>query len=277
MNTPFLPILSGATIQALDQHVCTTEQISSWQLMEWAALQAFDALQVRCGVRPEDHLLFLVGPGNNGGDAVALARICQQQGFQRVEIARLSERASPDQEENWRFLPAGIPVHKEIESALPAEDANGARRLVLIDGLFGVGLSRPLEGKAKAWVEACQQVTARKISLDIPSGLPADTLGHGSCFQAQHTLTFACPKRSLLYPEHARFVGRLHVLDLPFRASCWDPFRGDCFYVTRAAVRGLHRYFDRFAHKGSYGKVLAIGGNEGMEGALKLTSVGSFT
>ncbi|MGY6557830.1 MAG: NAD(P)H-hydrate dehydratase [Nitritalea sp.] len=276
MQTPFLPILSGATIQALDRHICATEQISSWQLMEWAALRAFEGLRERCGVQPEDHLLFLVGPGNNGGDAVALARICQQQGFQRVEILRLSEQASPDQEENWRFLPAGIPIHRELAAALPPREGNGSRRLVLVDGLFGVGLSRSLEGKAQSCVEACQHIEALKISLDIPSGLPADTFGQGPIFRAQHTLTFASPKRSLLYPEHAPYVGRLHVLDLPFRASCWDPFRTDSFYLTRSAVRMLHRYFDRFAHKGSYGKVLGIGGHVGMEGALKLTTLAAL-
>jgi NAD(P)H-hydrate epimerase len=215
-------------------------------------------------------ILVLCGPGNNGGDGLAVARLLHQASY-RVRVALLpAAQQSPDWQHNRQRLPAAVAVAEISEGLLPEISSVD----LVIDALFGTGLSRPLEGLPAAVVAHLNQAKAYVLAIDIPSGLftdapqPADT----PIVKASHTVSFSLPKLAFLLPQNAEYVGEWHVVDIylseNFIADTTTPWH----YTDEAAMAGALPARPKFSHKGTFGHALLLAGSRGKIGAAALAA-----
>jgi len=209
-------------------------------LMQRAAAAAAEMATRLIGDRGRD-VLVLAGPGNNGGDARLMAEMLTSR-FHRVTLAT-AEAPPPD----------------------------GVRWALVVDGLFGIGLARPLEGAHAALVEFANRQDCPRLALDIPSGIAADT-GRvlGCAFRATHTITFIALKPGLLTLDGPDYCGEVTVTGLDLdTAALVAP---DGWLAGPELLHGLLKPRPRNFHKGMAGSVAAIGGADGMSGAALLAA-----
>ena len=266
-----MKILSAAQTRALDQATIAGQGITSAQLMERAAQELLFWFYGHYGYGqvPADTLL-LCGPGNNGGDGLALARLLHEANY-AVRVALLpANNHSADWQHNRQRLPAAVPVAEISAEALPAISAD----TVVVDALFGTGLSRPLAGLAAAVVAHLNGAQARVMAVDIPSGLFADAPqpAASAVVRARHTVSFGLPKLAFLLPQNAEFVGEWQVEDIDlspqFIADAATPWH----YTNAAAVAGQLPPRPKFSHKGTFGHALLLAGSRGKMGAAVLSA-----
>jgi ADP-dependent NAD(P)H-hydrate dehydratase / NAD(P)H-hydrate epimerase len=259
-------IVSGKLVKEIDQAYINHAQITSAQLMERAARAFCDWF---CQLFPTDKgVCIFVGTGNNGGDGVAIARLLWGKGY-AVKVVYLGDlsKASQDFSINRNLLPEKVLfIPYEVYSAHNSDDN------VLIDALFGVGINRPLDGDFAEVVKDINQRKATVVSVDMPSGLPSDSLVEGVAVNATYTVSFQFPKFSLLLPEHAKYTGKLVVKDIGIAMEVLDGVDQHKYWVEPEKVRPLHKTFHAFSHKGDFGKVLLIGGSYGKIGAILLAT-----
>ncbi|SMC29901.1 yjeF C-terminal region, hydroxyethylthiazole kinase-related/yjeF N-terminal region [Andreprevotia lacus DSM 23236] len=194
----------------------------------------------------------LIGPGNNGQDAL----VCAQQLQDAGRVVQL------------RLLP-GDPRHDELAArfAMVDHQTDGHWQQVIVDGLFGIGLNRPPDAAAAALIDAANRVPGLRVALDIPSGLDAD---HGTAakptFIAAHTLSFLADKPGLYTADGRDHAGQIHTFDL----GVSQPLPTSSIHLIdrRSDLPMLSR--QHASHKGSHGCVAIIGGCAGMAGATLL-------
>ncbi|WP_046243971.1 bifunctional ADP-dependent NAD(P)H-hydrate dehydratase/NAD(P)H-hydrate epimerase [Hymenobacter terrenus] len=265
-----MKILTAAQTQQFDQATIREQGITSAQLMERAAQALLSWFYEQFGHEEQTETLLLCGPGNNGGDGLALARLLHEAGF-RVRVALLpATRQSADWLHNRQRLPEAVPVADIIEGNLPAIAAN----TVVIDALFGTGLSRPLTGLAAAVVTHLNKAHARVAAVDLPSGLfaeapqPADS----AVVRARHTVSFGLLKLAFLLPQNAKFVGEWFVKDIGlserFIAEAATPWH----YTDAATMAHALPPRPKFSHKGTFGHALLLAGSRGKMGAAVLAA-----
>lgn len=265
-----MKILAAAQIRALDQATMQEQGINSAQLMERAAGAFAKWFFGHLGQDEAGEVLILCGPGNNGGDGLAVARLLHQAGY-AVRVALLpAEKHSPDWQHNRQHLPAAVPV-REIDAAhLPAILPG----IVVLDALFGTGLTRPLAGLAAALVAHLNAARARVVAMDIPSGLfsEAPQAADFAVVRATHTVSFGLPKLAFLLPQNAPFVGDWHVEDINlserFIAEAATPWH----YTNARTLTGALPARPKFSHKGTFGHGLLLAGSRGKMGAAVLAA-----
>ena len=251
-------LLTAAQMRDADN---TTIQsgIPSRELMERAAHAALSVL--------EEHfdtslVLFLCGSGNNGGDGLAMARFFAKKGGNArvIYLGKLTESGAPDtscmSEECARQFSL-LPPSVEICTDLKTDDATAA-----VDAVFGIGLTRPIQGRAAEAIIALRSTKIPVLALDIPSGIHADTgTILGTALPARQTVAIAAKKWGhMLYPG-ASFCGEITVADIGiYTENC------NGYLVKKSDISDLPPRPAR-AHKGTFGRVLVIGGCVGMSGA----------
>lgn len=260
-------------IAEIDSKTIELEPISSTDLMERASMQVADWL-----IQHIDHdrpVWFFAGPGNNGGDAIAVARMLAYAGFNcTVFLATFGRELKGDPAINWQRLEEQNKVSlKRIDSERLIPDIPS--EVVVIDGLFGSGLNKPLDGLASEIVKKINQSGATVISIDIPSGLfgednSANNLLNVIC--ASYTLTFQFPKLSFLFPENSQIVGSWEVLPIGLHPEAISQTRSNYFYPEKEFISGKIQKRGKFSHKGTYGHALLIAGSYGKMGASVLAS-----
>lgn len=262
-------ILSAAQLRAADALTCQTQGISSLELMERAASAAAGAIQSEIGQsRAVRRIIICCGPGNNGGDGLAVARLLGAAHL-AVEVWLLpATQQSPDWQANRARLRGGVAVR---ELTWEADFQKIGADTLVVDALFGTGLARPIEGLAAALVRHLNASGARIISLDLPSGLPTDSVPppDAAIIHADRTLTFGAPKLAFLLPALAEFVGDWQVLDinLDLRQTTVST------RLTRATdLATLLGPRPKFGHKGTYGHALLLAGSRGKLGAAVLAA-----
>jgi NAD(P)H-hydrate epimerase len=246
---------------------------SALDLMERAGWEAARWLldPDRCGtVRPGAGGTYrvLCGPGNNGGDGLAVARHLHLAGHS-VVVHRLADRDPSDAcRSQWdQLTTAGVPVHPgfgEVPGVAPND--------LVVDALFGIGLDRPLEGRVCAWIEAVQAAGAQVVAVDVPSGMDGDGRIQGPVMRATATLTFQWPKLAALLPSNADLVGELVVL--PIGIVEGSDGQGDMTWCVqdRSDLRELVHARPNAGHKGSFGHAVLVGGSTGRMGAMVLAA-----
>lgn len=263
-------ILSALEIANLDQIHLKRNGFSNHAFMELVAQRFVDWFQSQ-GYASTERILVCAGAGNNGGDGLAIARILFSLGY-TVEVAvcfSAEAKLSPDCSKNLSLLPSQIKRYPLGASSLPKDG-------ILIDAYLGLGCTGPLREEAKERIQIMNSFGGTIISLDLPSGLPADSILSGEAVQADLTVTLGFPKLSLLLPEHAEYMGELVVLDIGFAKEELEGFSATTFFLEEADLFPLHRRFHRFAHKGDFGKILLIAGSKGKMGAAILASKAAF-
>ncbi len=230
-------------------------------LMERAGLAAAELIRAQLGSR--DRVLVLAGPGNNGGDAFVAARHLRQWWVDTTVVFTGTAGSLPADAktacEAWRA--AGGTVQ--------AQWPDGFAPDVVVDGLFGIGLRRPLDGRHADLVARTAGSRATVIALDVPSGLQADTgQALGTAVRADHTITFIALKPGLLTLDGPDHTGVLHVAALGLDAAATLEPQG--FVIDGLSVRIALPNRRRNTHKGDYGDVAIVGGAAGMAGAAWL-------
>ncbi|HXS89642.1 MAG TPA: NAD(P)H-hydrate dehydratase [Steroidobacteraceae bacterium] len=264
MSSLPVAVHTAAQVRALDRHAIDDLQIPSYTLMTRAGEAALGALR-SCWPSAQ-RIAVVCGPGNNGGDGYVLARLAREQRLEVVAVglhepARLqgdARRAYDD------FLAAGGTVGSWHADCLRGMD-------VIVDAIFGVGLSRPVDGVAAEAIAAINHSDARVLALDIPSGLHADT-GEilGDAVRAERTVTFLGLKLGFYLGEGPNCVGVVMFdgLELPAQALAY--VEATALRIDEPEVAELLPPRRRTAHKGQQGSVLVIGGNIGMPGAARM-------
>ncbi len=239
-------------------------------LMENAGRGAADALLARFGDRL-GRVVIVGGTGQNGGDAWVIARRLIAHGVRsRAWLAGARDRVEGDARINLRALEAVGGAAEELGEGGAAEALEGAT--LIVDGLFGTGLDRPIEGWRRALVEAMAASDAPVVALDLPSGIDADTGAVlGAVAPAAMTVTFAAHKRGLWQGAGRAAAGDVVCVDI----GVPPPPAHDRLLSLSDAARGLPaRRWD--AHKGTAGHVLVLGGSAGKTGAARLSARGAL-
>lgn len=258
-------------IKELDAYTIAHEPIASFDLMKRASSVLFNELLH--ALDRDAFVRVVAGPGNNGGDALVVARMLAMVGF-RLETYLFSTngRYSADCLAAKAELEAhGETVHLVDESSLADFSVNASD--CVLDGLFGSGLNRPLEGFYAEVVRRINESGATVFAIDIPSGLFGEdnrTNRAESIVRASVTYTFQFPKIAFLLYENAPYVGNVHVLDIQLHPKGMEEIPSSYYlFGKEEATQFLHRR-TKFSHKGTYGHALLVAGSYGMVGAALL-------
>ncbi|MDW8331481.1 MAG: NAD(P)H-hydrate dehydratase [Cyclobacteriaceae bacterium] len=267
-----LKILSTSQVKELDAFTIAHEPIASIDLME-RACRAFCSWFTE--QFDETHRIGIVcGTGNNGGDGLGIARMLHEYGYPvRVWIVYGNVRESEDFQINRKRLPSSINV-TEIRQTVTGELFGDCH--VLIDALFGSGLSRAVEGIYGEVIHAMNQTDAIRVAVDIPSGLMADVPSSGRIVQAHYTVTFQLPRLAFLLAENFQYVGEWHVVDIGLSKKFIEAAECRHFLLTRSGIKKLVKQRTKFDHKGKFGHALLIAGSTGKMGAAVLAATGAL-
>lgn len=259
-----LKILSGQEVKLLDSDHIKKAGISSLELMELAALGFVNWWRSLEYDKKETVSIFC-GAGNNGGDGFAIARLLHKSGYKVSVLKCFTETAkmTSDAQMNYSLLSEGIQI-KDWKEFDPNKEG------IVIDAFLGVGLKGILRPEAQEIIQKINAFIGQVISVDIPSGLPSDDDLTGICVEADWTVTFAFPKLSLLFPEHASMTGELVLINIGIEDMEYESFESPYFYLEKHDISSFHKQFHRFSHKGDFGKILIIAGFTGKMGAAIL-------
>ena len=268
-----MKIFTSAQIHELDKYTIEHEPIKSIDLMERAAKAITQAItDIWSTATP---IVVFAGPGNNGGDALAVARMLIERNYDvKIWLFNISGHLSEDCATNKQRLAdkrskALIEVIQEFEP--PQLEAN----MLVIDGLFGSGLNKPLAGGFASLVKYINASPSKVVSIDSPSGLMTEDNTYNvraNIIRADMTLTLQHKKLSFLFAENQIYIGQLRVLDI--RLSKEGIEKTDANYTLLEESDILSRLLKRdpFAHKGKMGNALIIAGSYGMGGAAVLAT-----
>lgn len=258
----FQKILNKTQIKEADEHCIKQEGISSIDLMERAAKVCTDYI-LRNYPKP-NKCYVLCGPGNNGGDGLAITRLLIDNHWNANAIV-LKTNGSEDFNKNLQKLNTYTSIENDDE--LPFLSPN----TLVIDALFGSGLNRPLEGTPKKIVEKINASSSTVLSIDLPSGMYTDKPnGKNVAIKNAHVLTFQRPKLTFFMSESSAFVRSFKVLNIGLSESFIQKQDSAYHYVT--SVDGLKKPRPKFSYKSTFGHGLLISGKKGMIGATQLAA-----
>ena len=267
-----MKVLTAASMRAVDERAIGELGVPAVVLMENAALGVVEALGERFA--GATRIAVFCGPGNNGGDGLAVARHLVVRGWRPsvwvVHGGRPLGGDAARQLAICRALPLEVGEvgdEEELRAALAA--ARGSD--LVVDALFGTGLARPLTGLFAAAVEGICALGAPVLAVDLPSGLDASThLPPGPHVAAALTVTFAALKVAHVVPPAALACGEVAVADLGVPASLVEEADGDLELLAAEELVGLLGPRAPEAHKGDFGHLLIVAGSPGKAGAAIL-------
>lgn len=261
--------VNAAQMKAADQYTIQKLGVPSLELMEHAAQACVQVLEDE--KVDLSHVCVVCGSGNNGGDGFAIARILQNNRYS-VEtfcVGNPEHYTEETQEQMHRLQECG----GKITYGMPQENSYS----VVIDAVFGVGLSRKVEGRYRQVIEQMNRMRGTKFAVDIPSGLSATTgCILGCAFKADYTVTFQLKKIGLELSQGRTMAGRVIVPDIGISTDsiCEDQ------EIVRTAGKNIYRKMlpDRpeDSNKGTYGRLLVIAGSKGMAGAAYLNAHAAY-
>jgi ADP-dependent NAD(P)H-hydrate dehydratase / NAD(P)H-hydrate epimerase len=268
-----MKLFSTKQIAEIDRYTIGHEPVAEIDLMERAAMQVTLWLKKKYGT--DRKILLLAGPGNNGGDALAVARQMTESGYPcelflydggkglngspAINLKRL--------ENLGRATLKFIGRMNDFPVTTPGD--------VIVDGLFGSGLSRPLEGLPAEIVQRVNSLPNEVIAIDIPSGLMGEDNSVNvaeNIIKADFTLAFQFPKISFLFAENEKYLGKWEVLPIGLHQGGIENSPSEFFLTEKEDVRKLIVPRSKFSHKGTFGHALLIAGSYGKTGAAVLAS-----
>lgn len=269
-------ILSAAQHRALDQATITRDGISSAKLMERAATALTERFiqHYPDSARP---VCILSGSGNNGGDGLVLARQLRQRAYSvRVILAEISEPSEDNRLNRRRAKEAGVGLQRlqadvslgalhDVISLVPGE--------ILVDALFGTGLSRPIEGYWAGLIDFINTQPVERVAVDLPSGLQADRPSTGSILRATLTLSLGYPKLALFSPANTVYLGKWELVPFELADEYGQNLSGPGHHLlTDFEVSRYLRPRRANDHKGTFGHALLVGGSYGKIGAALISA-----
>lgn len=261
-----MKVVTSQEMAKIDNLTIEKYGIPPFVLMERAALSVSNHVIKEC----PDNLIILAGPGNNGGDGVAVGRILSSKIkdikiFQIFSDEKLSSECKFQIEIAKKFkvsILKGYPTKKDLQETQ-----------VIVDALFGTGLTRNIEGELVDFIKLLNSLYRNVIAIDIPSGISSDS-GEvlGEAIKAKKTISFGLPKRGhILYPGKG-YVGELIVEDIGFPEELTESEDLRVNLVTKNFARKIIPERPAYSHKGKYGHVLVVAGSVGKTGAALMTA-----
>lgn len=258
--------LGSGQMKAIDRYTIETVGIPSMVLMEKAAMAVVRHTKELCSEK--DTILAVCGYGNNGGDGIAAARILFMEGYNvAIVMVGEKERATKETKQQMKIAKKiGVPMLRKVK---------WEEYTVIVDALFGIGLTRNVAGEFRKVVESMNQSTAKVVAVDIPSGVCADD-GKimGIAVNADITVTFGYQKTGCLLFPGSESAGKVYVEDIGFANGglLEAPTR---FYFDES-VQALLPVRQKNSNKGTYGKVLVIAGSKNMSGAAYFAATAAY-
>ena len=272
-----MKIFTNEAIKKIDRETIAGDGITELDLMERAASAV--AYEIISRWLTTKRIVIFAGPVNNGGDALAVARMLYEQGYRpevflfNIKSSHLSECCAANRK---RLIEMGdIDFTEIIDNFTPPELGPDD---VVVDGLFGSGLHSPLKGGYTSLVQYINNSEAFIVSIDMPSGLFCEW-NEGSdrrnIIRADLTLTFGSKRLSFFFSENAEFIGQCIVLDIELNANAIDSTPADYYLIEKEDVRNMLKPRDPFINKYDNGTLLLIAGSYGMMGAAILAARGA--
>ena len=269
-----MKIFTAAQIHELDKYTIENEPIESIDLMERAAKALTRAIMDEYNsLMP---VIVFAGPGNNGGDALAVARMLAENNYAvTAYLFNVSGKLSNDCAVNKVRLMDNRRVKNFIEVRQEFDPPVLEEGMLIIDGIFGSGLNKPLAGGFASLVKYINSSAATVVSIDVPSGLMTEDNTYNvraNIIHADLTLTLQHVKLAFLFKENQPYVGRLKVLDIRLSKEGIQKLDANYTMLEENDVRQMIQPRSAFAHKGDMGHALLIAGSYGMGGAAVLAA-----
>ena len=269
-----MKIFTSAQIHELDQYTIEHEPISSLDLMERAAHALTQAIVTAW---PDTMpVIVFAGPGNNGGDALAVARLLAEKSYQvTVYLFNISGQLSAECAANKKRAEDSRRIQKFIEVREEFDPPRLEENMLVVDGLFGSGLNKPLAGGFASLVKYINASPAKVVSIDVPSGLMTEDNTYNvraNIIKAHQTLTLGQPKLSFLFAENQQFIGKLQTLDIRISREGIEKTEAQYTVLEESDVRSRLLTRSPFAHKGQMGNALLVAGSYCMAGAAVLAA-----
>ncbi|MFC2710587.1 NAD(P)H-hydrate dehydratase [Hoylesella oralis] len=269
-----MKIFTGAQIHELDTYTIEHEPIRSIDLMERAAKALTKAISEEW--TNQTPIVVFAGPGNNGGDALAVARMLAEQDYKiAVYLFNIHNQLSADCAINKQRIIDSRRIKSFNEITVNFDPPSLDAGTLVIDGLFGSGLNKPLAGGFASLVKYINHSPAKVVSIDMPSGLMCEENTHNiraNIVNADLTLTLQQKKLAMLFADNQQFVGDVRVLDI--RLSHEYTVQTDSLYtqIEEKDIRPRMIHRSDFVHKGNMGNALLVAGSYGMAGAAVLAA-----
>ena len=307
-----MKILSSNHIRIVDAETIKREGISSLELMKRAAT-AFCDWFTKKYTNKHSLIVIFSGVGNNGGDGLVIARILHKLGYNvEVFIVEYKDSYSDDCAHNLRRIKAGKIHCKKIQNKIDIPSLE--KYHIVIDGLFGIGLSREVSGIAADVIEVINEFSSINtsyseldysethsdyskghsgyseghtdyskthigyskthkcvISIDVPSGLFLNKKTEFAV-KANETVSFQIPKLALYLPDNYLYAGNVTILDIGLNEQAIYEIESNSFYTEKKDIKASLKPLVKFAHKGTEGHTLIIGGSIGKMGSVSLAS-----
>ncbi len=315
------PLLFAHQIQALEQRFSSETGLPTLHLMEHAGYAIADWIQARIPQKESCRIVVIAGPGSNGGDGMVVARALHQLGlsvhvFLCTDAARLKGDAKLQYE---KALSNQVPIEQvhQAEDPFPSPDSSQSlfsclhsleSQDILVDALFGIGLTRTLEEPFTSIIRAINGSKATKIAVDLPSGLIADAEGmrtkteaganieepgtkvealraesqlpqnatEETIVRADHTLTLGFPKVVLYTSPGFLYAGHVEVLPIGIPAGWANAIGSTTHLLDHSCLEKLRKPLHPLAHKGSHGHLFIVAGSTGKTGAALLCGQGAL-
>jgi len=270
-----MKIFTAESVKEIDQYTIEHEPINSIDLMERAA-KAF----VTWFMRKYDYarpVRVFCGPGNNGGDGFAVARMLRDKNYRvKAYLVKFSKSLSDDCHTNIKRLKA---FNEDLFTELHEEDPfpEIEENSVLIDAIFGSGLSRPAEGFPSKVIQKMNESAAEIVSVDIPSGLFGEDNRENdkqSIIRASYTISFQFPFLSFFFADNYDYTGRWRVVPIGLHPEIIREKESSHHTIDLELVVTLLKKRSKYSHKGTYGHALIVAGSHGMMGAAVMASRG---
>lgn len=268
-----MKILPIDKIREADAFTIKHEPISDINLMERAATELFE--WITANTEPGNELIIFCGTGNNGGDGFALGRMLAESDF-RVTIYTLkhTDKMSPSCAANFKRANSLSKIKMiDLFKDSPLPEIKGSD--VIVDAIFGSGLTRPVKGLPGKVIGHINASKAIVISIDTPSGFFCDesnTSYDGAIIQADYTLTIQFPKFGFLFPENNKYTGHWEVLNIGLHPAYIKDVEVNNYFILKDDIRPFLKRRSKFSHKGTYGHGLLIAGGYGKMGASVLAA-----
>ncbi len=264
-----IKILNAEQIRQADQFTIKNEPIASIDLMERASEVFVDTFVKK--FKTKTPVYVFCGTGNNGGDGLAIARLLIEHEYRvAVYIIGDPKKGSRDFQLNHELVKSYLnPVYLESKKDFPVL----VKDLVIIDAIFGSGLSRGASGTYGELIDHINDsACARRVAVDIASGLGCDEVfTDGKVMEVSHTVTFQVIKLSHLFPQNYAHSGHVDLVDIGLDAEFIHTLRTDYYYLTRAFAKSIYKPRPKIMHKGRAGHVLLMSGSKGKMGATSLS------
>ena len=260
-----MEVLTAGQHRALDAATLAEQGITSIQLMERAAT-AWTAAFMDHYPAKDREIVVVAGPGNNGGDGLVIARLLRFEAYSvRLVYLDLGQASTDNQANQRRARDVGVP-RRDWKPGEPLPQFPAAS--VVIDAIFGTGLSRPATGDLAALIAHLNADTfITRVAVDLPSGLYADAPAEGTVVEAHRTLSLGYPKLALFAAANAKFLGKWELVSFSLSTNYVPGSQVQSHMLEAAKMAGLLRLRGSSDHKGTFGHALLVAGAYGKMGA----------